>query len=234
MPNIVVDENAVITAERSRVAEINAIAGQFGQQSRAMQAIAQGLPVSEFRIAVMDDLSKDKQSGVVRATAKDAETGLSDQEAESFSFRKLILGLSDPASARHAAFELDACRAAGDKRTSIAKGAGATASIPHEVIMRQLMRPILRRDLMTSPATAGGHTVATNLETGSFIELLINEMVLEQLNISRLTGLTGNVAIPRQTGGVSCYWVAENGAPTESQASFDQIALTPKTIAAFT
>ncbi|WP_188053268.1 phage major capsid protein [Iodobacter fluviatilis] len=231
---VVVDENAVITAERSRVAEINAIAGQFGQQARALQAIAQGTAVNEFRIAVMDDLSKDKKSGVIRATEKDAETGLTDQEAESFSFRKLILGISDPAYARDAAFELDACRAAAGKRDSIAKGAGVTATIPHEVIMRQLMRPILKRDLMTNPATAGGHTVATSLETGSFIDLLINEMVLDQLNISRLTGLTGNVAIPRQTGGVSCYWVAENGAPAESQASFDQIALMPKTIAAFT
>ena len=49
-----------------------------------------------------------------------------------------------------------------------------------------------------------------------------------------MTGLNGNLAIPRQTGGATAYWVAEGVAPTESQQAFDQVGLTPKTVAAFT
>jgi HK97 family phage major capsid protein len=49
-----------------------------------------------------------------------------------------------------------------------------------------------------------------------------------------LTGLSGNIAIPRQTGGATAYWVAESGAPTESQQAFDQVAMSPKTVGAFT
>ena len=49
-----------------------------------------------------------------------------------------------------------------------------------------------------------------------------------------LTGLVGNVAIPRQSGAATAYWVAESGAPSESQQTIDQVSLTPKTVAAFT
>jgi HK97 family phage major capsid protein len=48
-----------------------------------------------------------------------------------------------------------------------------------------------------------------------------------------LTDLTGNIAIPRATAGSTGYWVAESGAPTESQQAFDQVALTPKTLGAY-
>ena len=51
---------------------------------------------------------------------------------------------------------------------------------------------------------------------------------------SGVTGLTGNIAIPRATGGATAYWVAESGAPTESQQAFDQVAMTPKTVGAYT
>jgi HK97 family phage major capsid protein len=48
-----------------------------------------------------------------------------------------------------------------------------------------------------------------------------------------LTDLQGNIAIPRATAGSTGYWVAESGAPTESQQAFDQVALTPKTAGAY-
>jgi len=48
-----------------------------------------------------------------------------------------------------------------------------------------------------------------------------------------LTGLQGNIAIPRATGGATAYWVAESGSPTESQAAFDQVTMSGKTVGAF-
>ena len=93
---------------------------------------------------------------------------------------------------------------------------------------------MLRRDLNVGAATAGGNLVATELDAGSFIDLLRNASALDQAGATVLTGLTGNVAIPRQSGAGTAYWVAESGAPTESQQSVDQVSLTPKTVAAFT
>jgi HK97 family phage major capsid protein len=37
-----------------------------------------------------------------------------------------------------------------------------------------------------------------------------------------------------QSGGATAYWVAENNAPTESQQTFGQLALSPKTVGAYT
>lgn len=91
-----------------------------------------------------------------------------------------------------------------------------------------------QRDLVVGTNTAGGHTVQTELLAQSFITLLRNSMVVRAAGATILSDLTGNIAIPRQTGGATAYWVAENGAPTESQQAFDQVTMTPKTVGAFT
>ena len=52
-------------------------------------------------------------------------------------------------------------------------------------------------------------------------------------NPSMLTGLEGNISIPRQTSGSSAYWVGEGSAPTERNLAFDQVNMTPKTVGAF-
>lgn len=89
------------------------------------------------------------------------------------------------------------------------------------------------RDLLVGTPTAGGHTVATNLLANKFIEVLRPVSIVSQLGATSFTGLVGGVAVPRQTASSTAYWVAENGAPTESQQSFDQVAMTPKTVGAF-
>jgi HK97 family phage major capsid protein len=66
------------------------------------------------------------------------------------------------------------------------------------------------------------------------IEKLENIMAIRRLGARILSGLEGDVPIPRQTGGATSYWVGEGASVTESQQSFDQIKLTPKTIGALT
>lgn len=90
-----------------------------------------------------------------------------------------------------------------------------------------------QRDLVVGTNTAGGHTVQTELLAQSFITLLRNSMMVRAAGATILSDLTGNIAIPRQTGGATAYWVAENGAPTESQQAFDQVPMSPKTVGAF-
>jgi len=90
-----------------------------------------------------------------------------------------------------------------------------------------------KRDLTKGTNTAGGYTIATNLLAQNFIDLLRNRAVLMQSGMTVLSGLVGDIAIPRQTGAATAYWVAENGAPTESQPAFDQVPMSPKTVGAF-
>ncbi len=119
---------------------------------------------------------------------------------------------------------------------------GLEAEVSAEISNRVGQKPqgiyvplgLLTRDLTVGTATAGGHTVATDLLASSTVELLRNRSVCAALGARQLSGLVGNVAVPRQTSGATSYWVAEGGAVTESQAAFDQVALSPKTVGAFT
>lgn len=93
---------------------------------------------------------------------------------------------------------------------------------------------IAKRDLNVGTGTAGGNLVATDLLAQSFIELLRNRVILAQAGATMLTGLVGNVDIPKQTGGATAYWVGEGSSPTESQQTVGQVSMTPHTVGAFT
>ncbi|WP_028748504.1 phage major capsid protein [Rhizobium mesoamericanum] len=76
--------------------------------------------------------------------------------------------------------------------------------------------------------TSASSTVATNL--GGMIDRLRPALAVQRLGATVLSGLTGNLDLPRLTGGPSAYWVAEDGATTASDATFDKISLSPKTV----
>jgi HK97 family phage major capsid protein len=59
-------------------------------------------------------------------------------------------------------------------------------------------------------------------------------MVIDRMGTRMLTGLVGNIAIPRLSGTGTAYWVAENTAPTESDQTIAQVTMSPKTVGAFT
>jgi HK97 family phage major capsid protein len=213
------DRQAGADSERKRAADIIAIAEQYkryGLDDLASAAIREGQTVDQFRNAAMERMAA--------APKPKAEIGLSDKETRSYSILRAMAYLANPNDRRAreaAAFELECSTAAAEKRGKPSAG----LLIPMDV---------LQRDLTKGTATAGGHTVATNLLSGSFIDLLRNAMVIDSMGATMLTGLVGNIAIPRQTGGATAYWVAESGAPSESQQAFDQVTMSPKTVGAYT
>lgn len=218
-------ENAVREGELTRIRELEALGaryGNYGGLDLAREAIRTGKSTDELRRAIMERLPKaeDASMGVQMPSAS---VGMSEREIQRFSFVRAINALSNPTDTRAqklAAFEFEASAAAA----AVMKRESRGIFVPADV---------LKRDLNVTTTTAGGHTVATNLLSGSFIDMLRNATEVFQRAL-QLTDLNGNVAIPRQTGGATAYWVAESGAPTESQAVFDQVTLSPKTVGAFT
>ncbi len=84
-----------------------------------------------------------------------------------------------------------------------------------------------------TPLTTGGATTGADIlfvEPGSFIDMLRARAKVLQLGATLLTGLTGSVAFPKQTGAGTLYWVGENPGSdvTESNIALDQVVLTPK------
>lgn len=67
-----------------------------------------------------------------------------------------------------------------------------------------------------------------------FIERLRSAVVVERLGATVIDSLVGNVDIPRQTASSSAQWVGEDGSLTETDAAFDDVSLTPKTVGAMT
>lgn len=104
-----------------------------------------------------------------------------------------------------------------------------TIYIPADV----LCAPIQHRDLTVASSSGGGYLV--DQQNMSFVELLRNRMVVQRMGATRLPGLRGDVSIPKQTGAATAYWLSTEGTQaTESQQTFGQVALTPKTVAAYT
>jgi HK97 family phage major capsid protein/HK97 family phage prohead protease len=83
-----------------------------------------------------------------------------------------------------------------------------------------------------SGTSGGSNLVATNLLSGSFIELLRNKARVFGLGAQLLSGLIGNVDIPRQKAAGSVYWIGEGQTLTQTGAQFDKMSLTPKHIGA--
>ena len=219
-PDLAVVQAEAAQAERSRISDITALCDKHGMADLGRQLVESGRSIDEARAAVLDKLNIHQEPVTMQA----ADLGLSDKESRSFSFIRAINFLANPtdrAAREAAAFEIEASEAAAAKLGRQSRG----ITIPQEV---------LRRDLNVGAATAGGNLVATDLDAGSFIDLLRNASALDQAGATVLTGLTGNVAIPRQSGAATAYWVAESGSPTESQQTVDQVSLTPRTCAAYT
>lgn len=103
--------------------------------------------------------------------------------------------------------------------------------VPYDAMITQLPR----RDMTVAGVSGSNFLVSTDNLSGSFIDLLRNQSVALRLGATRLTGLKGNVTIPRMTAGGTVYWLAdENTQITESQPTIGQLSLVPKNVAALT
>jgi HK97 family phage major capsid protein/HK97 family phage prohead protease len=165
-----------------------------------------------------------------------SRVGLTGKETESFSIMRAIRAIVD-SDWSEAGFELECSRA-------IAKRLGKISSpqkfyVPYEVMERQVgfiarnRREAMQRDLTVGTDSAGGFLKDTR--NMGFIEMLRNRSVAFRMGARRLSGLVGNVTIPRQTTSGTMYWLAtEATSITESQQVFDQVSLSPNNAGAYT
>lgn len=212
--------NHATLEERERVQEIAAMGQAHNMHNEANRAIADGISLDDFRSVVLSRI----RASVKLRPAESPDIGLTPREAERFSFQRAILAQLDPNYARReAGFELEASRAVAERLGKEPQG----LFVPNEVLRHQ-------RDLVTGTPGAGGYLVATEVQAASFIELLRARSHVLALGATTLGGLVGNLSIPSQTGAATAYWLAEGGAPTESQQTFGQVPLTPKTVGAYT
>ena len=212
--------------ERARVRAIVEMGEKFGAAELARDFVSEGKDVAEFQRALLDHVNG-KIQRPLSEQMRDADVGLTDKEARNFSFLKVIRALTDPTDKRAvdaAAFEFEASHAAAAKRGKDSD----KFVIPTDVLTRALNTSTSG----TAAGDTGGYGIATTLLAQSFVDILRNKATIMQLG-TVMGGLVGNIDIPKQVAAAQGYWVGEDGDATESTLDLGQIALSPKTVAAF-
>jgi HK97 family phage major capsid protein len=168
-----------------------------------------------------------------------SQIGLTERETKRFSFARAIVACVDN-NWVNAPFELECSKEVAKKLNKVMDQ--NRFFVPFEVLERPVdlqmlarMRPLspaVQRDL--SVAYGGGAYLVETTNVG-FIEMLRNRSVCMRMGARRLSGLVGNVTIPKQSGAGTAYWLtSETAAPTESNPTILQVVMTPKTVGAYT
>ena len=197
--------------------EIVALGAKHNKRDLAEAALSAGKSIDQFRGELLEAIGNQP--------LENKEVGLSKKERQNYSVVRAIRALANPtdrAAQEAARFELEASEAAARAYGTTAQG----IMVPADVLGSW------KRDLNTSD---DNEVVATNLMAGDFIDVLRNSSSVMQAGARMMTGLVGNVNIPKKTAASSAGWIStEGGAASESEPTFGTVALTPKTVGAFT
>jgi HK97 family phage major capsid protein len=199
-------------------AQILELGQRHGQSELAHKAIAEGTSIEEFRGSVLEKIGSQR-------ALEAQEIGMTKEETKRFSLVKAIHALANPTDRRAqeaAAFEFEASRAASEQYGRSAQG----IMLPAEVMKNW------KRDLNSSDDAA---IFGDDFRGGDFIDVLRNASSVMQAGATMLTGLSGDVKIPKKTAAATAAWIAsEGGAAAESEMTVGQVSMTPKTLGAFT
>lgn len=220
-----VEREKVRQDERQRIENIYSLCRQFNiEDSERENMIRSNESIENIRSHVLDLLGKRSVSPVgVASRGISEDIGLTAAERSNFNLVRAL----------NAALTGDWSKAGFEREVSqtLAKRSGRETTgffMPSDVTMQRNTTP----GYFVGQPTQGGNLVATDLRSGSFIDLLRAKAMVTRMGATVISGLVGNVEIPRQTGASTTYWLAENTAPTESNATFDKVSLKPKTIGA--
>lgn len=227
-------------AERERCEAIVALGRKHDLSAeKVSKLIADGTDIAGARGLVLEEILARSQAPVANL-GETYTPDLTGKEKRQYSFLRLMNALVNN-DWSGAGFEREVSEAI---RKSMGKGSGfflpndlpfapdekharAWQMLSHQGIVQQ------RAPYLVGTAAQGGNLVQTQLLYENFIEVLRNQLVTAILGARYLTGLVGNIDIPRQNSQTATAWVGESGAMTEAEATFDKVSLRPKTVTAF-
>ena len=218
-----VDVSAVraeaMTAERARISAIRSLGEKFQRDDLATSLIEGSRSLEEARAAFLE-IAGARQVPVTGG-AQSGSVDMSDTDANRYSIVRAI----------NAACSGDWSKAGLEQEVSrsLAQKSGRDTN---GFFMPLNLRMDTRAAYAVGATGTGGATVATDLLAASFIEVLRNKAMIMQMGPTMLSGLVGNVAIPRQISATTTYWVTEASAITQAEATFDQVTMTPKQLGA--
>lgn len=97
-----------------------------------------------------------------------------------------------------------------------------------------ILVPLSALESRANTTTSAGELVGTDHRGDQYIGPLRDALLVRQMGVRVLTGLRGNVSIPKAGTGLSASWVTEGEAIPESDMTFDAVTLTPHHVGAIT
>ena len=202
--------------ERARVSELLAIGRSYaahGGIEAAEKVIKEGGSEAQLRAAIMANMQ-------TKPTVTAGEIGMTDKEQREFS---LLRAMSAAATGKWDKAGLE--REVSEELEKRHGRAAAGFFVPTDLIARAYSK---------GNAANGGNVIENDFREDLFIELLRNRLAVAQLGATVLDGLVGDITIPKHLTGNTVQWVYENGSASESNATFGQMSLKPKTVTANT
>lgn len=232
----------ILAQERQRVADITEMGERFNQRSLAQEAIQKGHGVDQVRAMLLERLNPQSTPTCSGQQGRDLPSfgeqqravtsqglGVSEKESQRYSLMRALEAAATNDWSK-AGFEREVSIAVADELKTEARG----FYVPHDLLMRAYAHhPMLQqqRSLEVGTAGKGGELVATDLRVDQFIDLLRNRTVIARLGARMLSGLEGDVDIPKKVNGANFYWLGENEDVTNSDFDLATLGLSPKTIA---
>jgi len=233
-------EAATLEKERKRSKEIMATAEALNMRDEGIKAVNEGTSVEQFNQQIVNKRIDDNETIDTNSSNLD----MTEKEIKDYSILRAIQAqlLGNP---EHASFEMSVSR-------QLAKDYDLNPNgflVPNDVIVKK--RDYINQDMykralagqypkemqqrILTVAAAAANLVGTDHLGSSFIELLRNKAKMLQLGVRMLTGLRGDVSIPKQSGASTAYWLStESTDVTLSDMTFGALSLSPKTVAAGT
>jgi HK97 family phage major capsid protein len=214
--------------ERTRTTRILAMAEQGQRQGitvDANRAIADGMTPEQFREQLFEGL-------VSRNTAYQPPSGASMERNHGGNARGgLDMSRYSLCRAIHSAGQgrLDGLEAEVSQELARSMGKAPDGFyVPHGILIGQRAGLSVTGD----SGNYGGDTVG--LAIGGFIDALRPMLAVAQAGATVMSGLTGNVGLPRHVAASTASWKGEVAGLDEKSQEIDQVLLTPKRVGAWT
>lgn len=222
------DDFSRASRERHEILDIARLAGE---EELGRDAIARGVPLESFRAEL---IGRRSSPHIALPASAPYDSGTGDRRLDGaladYSLTRALAGAAglgvDWGRERELGAEI--ARRSGRQFQGIA--------VPMSVF-RQPVRGMAGERILTTTlpgGAAGGNLIETTLDNTQFIDLLRRALVIRNLGATVLSGLRGNLDIPRQTATATGSWVAENATITASDPGFGKVSLTPKHCGAIT
>lgn len=212
-------------AEQARQTQIRAMANLQGSDDLADDAIKRNIGPGEFAI----ELAAKQRAGAL-PQPKDTLDKEERKDLPKFSFTRFLAGATAQLTGIGGKFDgLE--REMAEEGIKECREAGLTPKgivLPHK-IMRHLSG-LGQRTLTVGSAASAGNLVSTDLLSGNFVEALRNTTAVGNMGVTFLTGLIGNIEIPRQTNLLTGENLSEVEGSTAQDLETDIISLSPNRI----